>query len=107
MTKRVQWTAIGALVLAATTPAWAGPDAATIYKDKCIGCHAADGSGNTPVGKAQKAGDLRSAPIQGKTDAVLADEITKGKGKMQAFGKKLTPEEIAALVQYIRTLKKS
>ena len=108
MTSRARFTStlltVAALALAAAATA-AAPDAAKLYKDKCIGCHGPDGSGQTPMGKAQKAGDLRSPAVQGQSDAQLNATVTKGKGKMQAFGKKMSPEEIAAVVTYIRTLK--
>ena len=81
-------------------------DAEKIYKTNCVLCHAADGSGTSPSGKAMKAKDLRSAEVQGKTDAELEDFITKGQGKMPAFGKKLSPETIKSLVAYIRALPK-
>jgi mono/diheme cytochrome c family protein len=94
-----------ALLVAAPPVAAAAPDGTEIYEDKCIGCHGPDGSGNTPMGKSLKAGDLRSAPVQSQTDLQLIATVTKGKGKMQAFGKKLAPDEIAAVVTYLRTLK--
>ncbi len=81
--------AAAALVLTAlAVPAAVRADAAAaaagaaLYKEKCIGCHAADGSGNAPMGKALKAGDLRKPEIQAKKDAELAASITNGKGKM-------------------------
>jgi len=81
-------------------------DVAKVYKTNCVLCHAADGSGTSPSGKAMKAKDLRSAEVQGKTDAELEEFITKGQGKMPAFGKKLSPDTIKALVAYIRALPK-
>jgi cytochrome c6 len=81
-------------------------DAEKIYKTNCVLCHAADGSGNSPSGKALGAEDLRSDVVQKKTDAELADAIAQGKGKMPAFGKKLRPEDISKLVAYIRALPK-
>ena len=81
-------------------------DAEKIYKTNCVLCHAPDGSGSSPSGKALKAQDLRSEMIQKKTDAELAASITNGKGKMPAFGKKLKPDAIAQLVAYIRALPK-
>jgi mono/diheme cytochrome c family protein len=98
--------AIAALaLLAAAAPAAAAPDGAKLYKNQCTGCHGPDGGGNTPMGKTLKAGDLRSPAIQGQTDAQLEATVAKGKGKMQPFGKKMSPEEIAAVVQFIRTFK--
>lgn len=81
-------------------------DAAKAYKTNCVLCHAADGSGNSPSGKALGAKDLRSAEVQKKTDTTLSEFISKGKGKMPGFGAKLTAEDIKQLVAYIRELPK-
>jgi mono/diheme cytochrome c family protein len=81
-------------------------DAPKAYKTSCVLCHAADGSGNSPTGKALKAKDLASEEIQTKSDQELTEIISKGKGKMPAFGSKLKGEDIKQLVAYIRTLPK-
>jgi cytochrome c6 len=81
-------------------------DAAKAFKANCALCHSEDGSGNSPTGKALKAKDLRSDEVQGKADADLADVIAKGKGKMPAFGAKLSPDKIKELVAYVRQLPK-
>lgn len=81
-------------------------DVAKIYKTNCVLCHAADGSGNSPSGKALGAKDLASGDVQKKTDAELTEVINKGKGKMPAFGAKLKPEDIKQLVAYVRALPK-
>src|SRR6202030_1362732 len=94
------------LVLALPNNVWAEGDSAQLYKTNCSVCHAADGSGNSPSGKALKAKDLRSEEVQKKSDAELADGITKGQGKMPAFGKKLKPDQIQQLVSYVRQLAK-
>ena len=94
------------LALALPGHVWAEGDAGTLYKANCVVCHAADGSGNSPSGKALKAKDLRSDELQKKSDAELADGITKGQGKMPAFGKKLKPEQVQHLVSYGRQLAK-
>jgi cytochrome c6 len=101
---------IGAVICIATLacPAFlrAQNDVEKIYKANCALCHAADGSGNSPSGKALGARDLRSDVVQKKTDAELTEVITQGKGKMPPFGKKLKPEDITKLVAYIRALPK-
>ena len=51
-------------------------DAEKIYKTNCVLCHAPDGSGSTPTGKALKAEDLRSDVVQKETDAELTAAIT-------------------------------
>jgi mono/diheme cytochrome c family protein len=81
-------------------------DAAKVFKANCILCHSADGSGNSSAGKALKAKDLRSDEVQKSSDADLAGIITDGKGKMPAFGAKLSPDVVKSLVAYIRALPK-
>lgn len=88
-----------------TMSARAADDAASLYKTKCAGCHAADASGNSPAGKAMKVPDLRSPEILGKSDADLAAAITKGKGKMQAV-KSVTDDQAKQLVSYVRQIAK-
>ncbi len=81
-------------------------DPAKLFKTNCTLCHGADGSGDNPTGKAFHAKDLRSAEVQKQTDAELAALITKGKGKMPAFGAKIKPDDVTKLVAYLRELPK-
>jgi len=81
-------------------------DAAADYKSKCASCHGADGTGNSPTGKALKVKDLASADVQGKTDAQLHDDIANGVGKMKGFKDKLKDSQINDLVKFVRGLKK-
>ncbi|HKS68252.1 MAG TPA: cytochrome c [Candidatus Acidoferrales bacterium] len=92
--------------LAAARRVRAQNDAAKAYKANCVMCHAANGSGDAPAGKALKAKDLRTDQTQKKSDSELADTIAKGKGKMPAFGAKLSPDLIKSLVAYVRDLAK-
>jgi cytochrome c6 len=92
------------VALVTTTQAQSGP--ATIYKTNCGPCHGSDGSADTPTGKALHAKDLRSQEVQTKSDAELADVITKGNGGMPAFGARLASEDVQKLVAYIRDLAK-
>jgi mono/diheme cytochrome c family protein len=87
-------------------PAALADDAAALYKTKCAMCHAADGSGNVPMGQKTGAHDFRSPEIQKMTDAQLTEITTKGKNKMPGYDKKLTAEEIKGLVAYVRELGK-
>jgi len=104
---------LGLLLTVLAVPATGRADAASaeagaaVYKDKCMGCHAADGSGSTPMGKALKAQDLKKPEIQAQTDAQLAAAITNGKGKMPAQKGQLTAAQIGQVVGYIRTLAKA
>jgi cytochrome c6 len=87
-------------------PIHAQNDAASLFKAKCAACHAADGSGNTAVGKSMKIRDFHSADVQKQTDAELTDMITAGKGAMPAYKGKLADDQIKQLVGYIRELAK-
>jgi cytochrome c6 len=87
-------------------PATRADDAAALYKSKCAMCHGADGSGDTPTGKAMKVTDLRSDATQKQTDAQLIATTTDGKNKMPAFKGKLTDAQIKDLVKYVRELAK-
>lgn len=84
----------------------AAGDGGETYKAKCVACHGADGTGNTPAGKAMKVRDLTSADVQGQTDAQLYDLIAKGKGKMPGYEKTLGADKCKELVAYVRSLKK-
>ena len=92
---------------AACSSALAAPnEAANLFKSKCVLCHAEDGSGSSPSGKALKAKDLRAPEIQTKSDAEIAEVIAQGRNKMPAFSGKLKPDQIQLLVGYIRQLAK-
>jgi len=80
--------------------------AADTYKAKCMMCHAADGSGNTPAGKSMGAIPFQSAALIKASDADLIAATTNGKGKMPAYKSQLTGPQIAALITYLRTLQK-
>ena len=77
---------------------------ASVFKAKCVSCHGADGSGNTPVGKSLQVADLRSPEVQKKSDAELAESVSEGKGNMPAFKTILSEDEIHAVLKYVRTL---
>ena len=80
--------------------------AADIYKSKCQMCHAADGSGNTPAGKSMKVLPFNRPDVVKMSDDELITITKKGKGKMPAFGGKLSDDHIKELIAYIRTLQK-
>jgi len=102
--------AILALVLLVQTSSQAANatagDGGETFKAKCAACHGPDGAGNTTVGKSLKIRDLRSAEVQGQTDAQLQGIIANGKGKMPSYEKTLGADKCKELVAYVRTLKK-
>jgi len=97
----VFWLAC-AVVTMLQSPA-AAQSSAELYKSKCAVCHAADGSGNTPIGT--KLG-VKGFKTSKSTDAEMFNITKKGKGKMPAYENKLTDDQIKGLVQYIRELEK-
>ncbi len=95
--------AVGILCfLALSTAAQAQSDPAKFFKTNCTLCHSADGSGDSPTGKAMHAKDLRSDEVQKQNDAALSEVIAKGRGKMPAFGAKIKPDEMPKLIAFIR-----
>ena len=93
------------LLLIAALPC-AADDAKATFGSKCTPCHGADGSGNTPMGKKIGAKSLGSPDVQKKSDADLAKVIGAGSGKMPSFAGKLSADQIAGLVKFVRSFGK-
>jgi len=93
-------------VLTAMTAAAVAQGAADTYKAKCVMCHAADGSGDTPAGKAMKVPAFAAPDAIKASDAELIAITKTGKGKMPAYAGKIPDDQIKDLVAYIRTLQK-
>lgn len=82
--------AAAALMVAGAPFAYADVDAEKIFKKKCAMCHKVD---KKKMGPALK--DMN-------TDlAVLKETITNGRKSMPKFGKKLSGEEIDAMVAFV------
>lgn len=78
-----------------------------LFLKNCASCHGKDGRAKTFKAKLNHAQNLTSPEWQASiTDEHIFTSILRGKGKMPAFGKKLSENEIAALVTYVRMLKK-
>jgi hypothetical protein len=58
------------------------------------------------MGKKLAVRDLRSAAVQGQSDAQLSSIIAKGKGKMPGYEKSLSADQVRELVGFIRRLKR-
>lgn len=83
-----------------------GRDAAAIYAKSCATCHGKDGRAKTFKAKFNRARNLTDATWQADvSDERLQNSISNGRGKMPAFGKKLSEEEINGLVAYVRRFK--
>jgi mono/diheme cytochrome c family protein len=127
-TRNVVLTAFGALwllvaVLAILFSARASaqgapaPDKKTerLWKAKCASCHGAEGKGDTEKGTEMGMADLSTSAWQKSlSDLEIKRGIVNGvkrtkngkKQEMDPFKDKLQPEQIDALVAYVRTLAK-
>jgi len=83
-------------------------DAKATFDAQCAKCHGKDGRAHTTRGRFSHARDLTNAGWQNEvSDERLFNSINQGKGKnMPAYGKKLSDDQIDALVRYVRQLKK-
>lgn len=79
------------------------PAGAAIFAKKCVLCHGADGTGNTPLGKQLQAANLHSKDVQKLPDAELHRIVHDGQANMPPFGDQLTDDEIDQVIQYVRT----
>ena len=92
------------LSLAATSAS--AEDGLELWKTKCKACHGDDGKAQTKMGQKESIADLTQAAWQkSKKDADIRAIILEGSqknAKMRPFKEKLTPEQVDALVKYIR-----
>ena len=93
-------------IAAFTLPTYAQNTGAATNTSKCQMCHGADGTGNTPAGKAMKAPSFLSPATVKESNADLIAVTTNGKGKMPAYAGKLTDAEIKDAIAHVRTLQK-
>ena len=81
-------------------------NAAELYTRYCVSCHGRDGRAKTSKGKLKHARDLADSEWQGRvSDERIFNSIMNGKGKMPAYGKKISEQEIDPLVTYVRALR--
>jgi mono/diheme cytochrome c family protein len=81
-----------------------------LYNNNCARCHGGDGRGDTPLGHTYNAPDFTDLKWwQENSDITstgsLISIVTRGKGGMPAFGKKLKRAEIQSLVRYMKKFK--
>ncbi len=99
------------LILVLATPllvvgAGDGGKGKAVFTGKCASCHGPDGAGKEAIAKMLKTTmrPLGSKEVQAKTDAEVRKDISEGNGKMKPV--KLTAEELANVIAYVRTLAK-
>jgi cytochrome c6 len=85
--------------LAFSQPAFAEVSAgAKLFNNNCAQCHAGGGNSVKP-NKTLKADAL--AKYEKNTVAAITLQVTKGKGSMPPFGKKLTADQINLVANYV------
>jgi mono/diheme cytochrome c family protein len=75
--------------------------ARAIFQRECATCHGAKGEG-TAMTQFVANVNLKSAQARALSDEQLRQQIINGKGAMPPFAGRLTPDQIDALVRYIR-----
>src|SRR5262245_27824066 len=98
------------VLFGASSAAGIAADAAAgkaVYDKSCKSCHGADGTPNAAVAKMTKVEmkDLKSAEVQGMSDAQIKTVIADGQGKMKPV-KTVTGADADTVVAYVRSLKK-
>jgi mono/diheme cytochrome c family protein len=82
----------------------------TIYQRHCADCHGAEGRGDgrQATSLSPRPGNLISAQTSAKSDQELLKIISKGRPRtaMAGWADRLSPEEQAAVLSYIRSLVK-
>jgi cytochrome c551 len=89
----------------AAAPADGLAAARATYNATCVKCHKENGEGGATDmgdGGTLKVPSFKSGHGLNHTDAQFARQIAKGGDGMPAFEKRLTPEQIGGLVQFIR-----
>jgi len=81
-----------------------------LFRNNCARCHGLDGRGETPLGETYNAPDFTDTEWWRKNSRItntraLRSIVTRGKGSMPAFGKKLKRSEINLLVNHIRSFR--
>lgn len=95
-----------ALALGAARLEAQAPDGAALYTRSCASCHGATGVPSATMLRTMSTLPDLSNPstLASKPDSVIANVITNGKGAMRAPRTPYTPEQVRALVAYVRTL---
>ena len=102
-------TAAGALTAARAQKGGAAQveRGSAVYSANCGRCHGADGQGRTRLAEIVDPPDMSDPAWQkGRSNARMIASVANGRGQMPAYKKKLSKQDIAAAVAYVRTLRR-
>jgi len=104
MMKKLALSVVALAVIAlATAPPAHAADGKALFEAKCAMCHGKDGVAKPMAKGSANFNDAKWQAAQ-KTEALEA-VITDGKGKMKGYKGKMTPEEIKAVAEFVKTMK--
>lgn len=96
-------------LLALATGGARAADGQELFVGNCAPCHGTDGKARTPAGKKLGAKDLSESKL---ADADIEKQILagtkdpKGNDRMPSFKAKLAPDEVAAVVAFVKTFRR-
>ena len=92
------------LLAASANVSFAQSETQSTYGSKCQPCHGPTGAADTVMGKKFGAASFSSPDVVKASDAELLAVLKNGKGKMPAWGNKLSEKQLEDLVLYVRNL---
>jgi mono/diheme cytochrome c family protein len=101
----IRYGAVALVVLLAAPAVAEEPKRSALWESYCTVCHGPDGRAQTEEGKKKGARNLADARWQASvSDDRLTSSIRRGRENMPSFGKKLSEEQIKALIAEVRSL---
>ena len=75
-----------------------------VYGQKCTACHGPDGKGNAKMAAGLKVAIPPLAAAAAKPEAEVRKTVVEGKKPMPAYGQALSPDELDAVLAYVKDL---
>jgi mono/diheme cytochrome c family protein len=109
MPRRLQALCALAGMLALATGAVHAADGSELFVTHCAPCHGADGKARTPAGKKLGAKDLSESKLADpdiEKQILAGTKDAKGNERMPPFKARLAPDEVAAVVAFVKTFRR-
>jgi mono/diheme cytochrome c family protein len=94
---------VAALAAGTRGAASQGPNGQALYKQQCTTCHGATGVPAPAMAKALAIPTLDAAFLAKVSDDSITAVLKNGAGKMTSFKTKLSADQMAAVVKYLRS----